>query len=101
VNACNRVPYKFLAVADRGEDPEVVWIPFIVIGLDLNTSFLQNVFHYLAVVAEGIKLACGNVSWWIPCKIVAESGKLGWVGNIGVDRVLRHKQSVFIHLIQG
>ena len=91
MDACNHVLYKFLAVTDRRKDPEVVWIPFIVIGLDLNTSFLQNVFHYLAIVSEGIKLACSNVSWWILGKIVAESGKLSWVGNIGADGVLRHK----------
>lgn len=91
MDACNHVLYKFLAVAYGREDPEVVRIPFIVIGLDLNTSFLQNVFHYLAVVAEGIKLACSNVSRWILGKTIAKSGKLSWVSNIGVDRVLRHK----------
>jgi hypothetical protein len=76
VDACNHVLYKFLAVAYGREDPEVVRIPFIVIGLDLNTSFLQNVFHYLAVVAEGIKLACSNVSRWILGKTIAKSRKL-------------------------
>jgi hypothetical protein len=91
VDACDHVLYKFLTVAYRREDPEVVWIPFIIIGLDLNTSFLQNVFHYLAVVAEGIKLACSNVSRWILGKTIAESGKLSWVSNIGVDGFLRHE----------
>ena len=90
MDACNHVLYKFLTVADRREDPEVVWIPFIEVGLDLNASFLQNVFHHLAVIAERIKLTCSNVSWWIPRKIVAESGELSWVGNIRADRVLRH-----------
>jgi hypothetical protein len=90
VDACNHVLYKFLTVAYKREDPEVVRIPFIIIGLDLNTSFLQNVLHYLAVV-EGIKLACGNVSRWILGKTIAESGKLSCVSNIGVDGVFRHK----------
>jgi hypothetical protein len=74
-----------------------VRIPFIVIGLNLNTSFLQDVFHYLPVVSEGIKLACSNVSWWILGKTVAESRKLSWVCNIGVDGVLKHGELVAIH----
>lgn len=91
MDTSNHILYKFLAVTDRWEDPEVVWIPLIVVGFDLNPSFFQNVCHHFSIVAEGIKLTCSNVSWWILGKTFAKNGKLSRIGNIRADGVLGHE----------
>jgi hypothetical protein len=65
MDTCNHILYKFLTVIDGWKDPEVVWIPFIIIRLDLDTGLFQDMLHNFAIVAEGIELACSNVSWWI------------------------------------